>query len=442
MKIAVIGTGYVGSVTGACLAEMGNMVICVDKNERKVEQFKKGEVPLHEKGLDELVAKNLKTKNLRFTTDLKEALDESEIVFIAVGTPPNEDGSADLSHVLDVARAIGQLIKHPLIVVDKSTVPVGTAELVRATIAGEQKKRGTDFPFQVASNPEFLAQGTAVKDFMEPSRIVVGADDPQVIETMRELYEPFMRREGRFYSMDPKTAETVKYASNCFLAAKISVNNELANICARIGADFDLVRKAMGADPRIGEPFMYAGPGFGGSCFPKDVRALIKIAKDHDYEAEMFLQTLVTNEKQKHVLADMVNDYFKSDLHGKIFSVWGLAFKAGTDDMRESSALTIIKRLIGQGARVRAHDPEAMKMAKTPEYFGTKPSIEYFEDKYEALDGTDGLLIITEWKEFRTPDFDEIKKRMKQPLVFDGRLLYDLKKMKELGFEYKSIGRK
>jgi len=442
MKVAIIGTGYVGSVTGACLAEMGNTVVCVDKNERKVEQFKKGEVPLHEKGLDELVAKNLKTKNLRFTTDLKEALDESEIVFIAVGTPPNEDGSADLSHVLDVARAIGQGIKQPLIVVDKSTVPVGTAELVRATITNEQEKRGIKVPFHVVSNPEFLAQGTAVKDFMEPSRIVVGADDQQVIEKMRELYAPFMRREGRFYSMDPKTAETVKYASNCFLAAKISVNNELANICARIGADFDLVRKAMGADPRIGEPFMYAGPGFGGSCFPKDVRALIKIAKDHEYEAEMFLQTLATNEKQKHVLADMVNDYFKSDLRGKVFSVWGLAFKAGTDDMRESSALTIIKRLIGQGARVNAHDPEAMKMAKTSEYFGTEPAIEYFEDKYEALDGTDGLLIITEWKEFRTPDFAEMKKRLKHPLVFDGRLLYDPKKMKELGFEYKSIGRK
>jgi len=442
MKIGVIGTGYVGSVTGACLAEMGNTVICVDKDEKKVEQFKKGKAPLHEKGLDELVERNLRIKNLRFTTDLNDALDESEIIFIAVGTPPNEDGSADLSHVLDVARAIGQGIKQPLIVVDKSTVPVGTAELVRATITNEQEKRGIKVPFHVVSNPEFLAQGTAVKDFMEPSRIVVGADDQQVIEKMRELYAPFMRREGRFYSMDPKTAETVKYASNCFLAAKISVNNELANICARIGADFDLVRKAMGADPRIGEPFMYAGPGFGGSCFPKDVRALIKIAKDHEYEAEMFLQTLATNEKQKHVLADMVNDYFKSDLRGKVFSVWGLAFKAGTDDMRESSALTIIKRLIGQGARVNAHDPEAMKMAKTSEYFGTEPAIEYFEDKYEALDGTDGLLIITEWKEFRTPDFAEMKKRLKHPLVFDGRLLYDPKKMKELGFEYKSIGRK
>lgn len=442
MRLSVIGTGYVGSVTGACLAEMGNSVICVDKDSKKVAAFSQGKAPLHEKGLNELITKNLKNKTLSFTTDLKDALEKSDIVFIAVGTPPNEDGSADLSHVLEVARSIGQMIDHPLIVVDKSTVPVGTAELVRSTIAEEQKKNGTDFQFHVVSNPEFLAQGTAVKDFLEPSRIVVGADDPKVTETMRELYEPFMRREGRFYAMDPKTAETVKYASNCFLAAKISVNNELANICARIGADFDLVRKAMGADPRIGEPFMYAGPGFGGSCFPKDVRALIKIAKDHDYQAEMFLETLATNERQKHVLADMINDYFKSDLRGKIFSVWGLAFKAGTDDMRESSSITIINRLIGQGARVKAHDPEAMKMAKAPEYFGDNQTITYFEDKYEALDGADALLIITEWKDFRTPDFQEMKKRMKQALIFDGRLLYDPKKMKELGFEYKSIGRK
>ena len=442
MRLAIIGTGYVGSVTGACLSEMGNSVICVDKNAKKVAEFSQGKAPLHEKGLNELIARNLKAKTLRFTTELEEALDASDIVFIAVGTPPNEDGSADLSHVLDVARSIGQMIKHPLIVVDKSTVPVGTAELVRATIASEQKKHGTDFEFHVVSNPEFLAQGTAVKDFMEPSRIVVGADEPQVIETMRELYAPFMRREGRFYAMDPKTAETVKYASNCFLAAKISVNNELANICARIGADFDLVRKAMGADPRIGEPFMYAGQGFGGSCFPKDVRALIKIAKDHNYHAEMFLQTLATNEKQKYVLADMANDYFGSDLAGKVFSVWGLAFKAGTDDMRESSALTIIKRLIDQGARVQAHDPEAMKMAKQPEYFGDDSRIAYFDDKYAALDGADALLIITEWKDFRTPDFQEMKKRLKKPLIFDGRLLYEPKKMKELGFEYKSIGRK
>lgn len=442
MHIGIIGTGYVGSVTGACFAEMGNSVICVDKDQKKIEQFKSGKVPLHEKGLDELVARNLKNKTLRFTADLKEALDASDIIFIAVGTPPNEDGSADLSHVIAVAQSIGQMMEHELIIVDKSTVPVGTADLVKRTIAEEQKKRGVDIPFHVASNPEFLAQGTAVKDFMEPSRIVVGADDPKVLETLEELYAPFMRREGRFYAMDPKTAEAVKYAANSFLAAKISVNNELANICARVGADFDLVRRAIGADPRIGEPFMYAGPGFGGSCFPKDVKALVKIAKDHGYAAEMFIQTLATNEKQKHVLADMVLEHFGEDLSDKTFSVWGLAFKAGTDDMRESSALTILNKLIGKGAKIQAHDPEAMNTAKRPEYFGGNPSISYFENKYEALDGTDGLLIITEWKEFRTPDFSEMQKRLKQPLIFDGRLLYDPKKMRELGFEYKSIGRR
>jgi UDPglucose 6-dehydrogenase len=441
MKIAVVGTGYVGSVTGACFAEMGNTVICVDKDQKKVEQFSSGKVPLHEKGLDELVSRNLKNKTLSFTTDLEDAIKKSEIVFIAVGTPPNEDGSADLSHVLGVATSIGQFLDHEIIVVDKSTVPVGTAELVKKTIATELEKRKVQIPFHVVSNPEFLAQGTAVKDFLEPSRVVVGADDPKVIEKMNELYGPFMRREGRFFSMDPKTAEIVKYASNCFLAAKISVNNELANICSRVGADFDHVRKAMGADPRIGEPFMYAGPGFGGSCFPKDVKALIKTAKDNGYEAEMFRQTLDTNEKQKFVLSQMVVDELGEDLNGKIFAVWGLAFKAGTDDMRESSSITIINELIKRGANIQAHDPEAMEMAKRPEYFGENPNIKYFENKYDAIKGADALLIVTEWKEFRTPDFEEIKKQLKFPVIFDGRLMYEPRKMKELGIEYYSIGR-
>jgi UDPglucose 6-dehydrogenase len=441
MRVGIIGTGYVGSVTGACLAEMGNTVICVDKDQEKVNQFSMGKVPLHEDDLDELVMKNLKAKTLRFTTNLEEALKASNILFIAVGTPPNEDGSADLSHVLDVARSIGQLIDHPLIVVDKSTVPVGTAELVRKTIAEEQKKRGTDIPFHVVSNPEFLAQGSAVKDFMEPSRIVIGADDPTVIETMRELYGPFMRRESRFFAMDTRTAETVKYAANAFLAAKVSLSNDLANICALVGADFDHIRKAIGADPRIGEAFIYASVGFGGSCFPKDVKAIVKIAEDYGYDAEMFKQTLATNEKQKRVLGDMVVDKFGEDLKGKVFSIWGLAFKAGTDDMRESAAITIVNDLLSRGAKIQAHDPEAMEMAKTPAYFGDNPSITYCENKYDALDGSNALLIVTEWKEFRSVDFDEMKKRLKQPVVFDGRLLYAPKRMKELGFEYHSIGR-
>ncbi len=441
MKIGVVGTGYVGSVTGACFAEMGNTVICVDKDQKKIDQFESGKVPLHEKGLDELVARNLKNKTLTFTTDLEKALKESEIIFIAVGTPPNEDGSADLSYVLGVATSIGQLMEHELIIVDKSTVPVGTAELVAKNIKQQLEKRGVEIPFHVVSNPEFLAQGTAVKDFLEPSRIVIGADDSKTIETMRELYEPFTRRESRFFAMDAKTAEIVKYASNCFLAVKISAANDLANVCSKVGADYENVRKAMGADPRIGEAFMYASSGFGGSCFPKDVKALVKTAKDFGYDAEMLRQTLQTNEKQKFVLSQMVVDKFGEDLHGKIFGAWGLAFKAGTDDMRESPALTILSELIKRGAKIQAHDPEAMKMAKTPAYFGENPSITYFENKYEALAGADAMLIITEWKEFRTPDFEQIKKLLKALLIFDGRLLYEPKKMKQLGFEYKSIGR-
>lgn len=441
MKIAVIGTGYVGSVTGACFAEMGNNVICVDKDQKKIDQFGSGKVPLHEKGLDELVGRNLKNKTLVYTTDFEGAVKKSDIIFIAVGTPPNEDGSADLSHVLDVASSIGKYMDHPLIIVDKSTVPVGTAEKVSKKISEELGKRNEKVEFHVVSNPEFLAQGTAVKDFMEPSRVVVGADEPKILEIMRELYDPFMRREGRFFTMNPRTAEIVKYASNCFLAAKISVNNELANICSKAGADFDNVRKAMGADPRIGESFMYAGPGFGGSCFPKDVKALIKTAKDLGYDAEMLNQTLVTNEKQKFVLSDMIVDAIGGDLKEKTFAVWGLAFKAGTDDMRESSSITILQELIKRGAKINAHDPEAMQTAQREEYFGKNPNITYFENKNEALDGADALVIITEWKEFRTPDFEEIKSKLRSPIIFDGRLMYEPKKMKELGFEYHSIGR-
>ncbi len=441
MKIAIIGTGYVGSVTGACLAEMGNMVVCVDNNKEKIAQFRKGEAPFSEKGLDELIKRNLINQTLLYTIDFKQAVKKSDMVFIAVGTPPGEDGSADLSYVTAVAQSIGQVIDHSLIVINKSTVPIGTAKLVKKTIIAEQKKRGTNFPFTVVSNPEFLAQGTAVKDFMEPSRIVVGADNPKAIEIMRELYAPFMRREGRFYAMNPQTAEMVKYAANSFLAAKISVNNELANICALMGADFDQVRRAMGADPRIGEAFMYAGPGFGGSCFPKDVRALIKMAQKRDYKAEMFLQTLETNEKQKYLLAEMVKKHFGAKLKGKTLAVWGLAFKAGTDDMRESSALTIISELIEAGAKIQAYDPEAMKTAQWPEYFGHNPAIKYCDNKYEALKKADGLLIITEWKEFRMPDFTKMKNLLKESIIFDGRLMYSPEKMKEQEFLYYSIGR-
>ncbi len=441
MRIAVIGTGYVGSVTGACFAEMGNTVICVDKDENKIRKFESGKAPLHEKGLDELVLKNLDKGTLSFTTDFDDAVRKSDIVFIAVGTPPNEDGSADLTHVLGVADSIGKCMDHELIVVDKSTVPVGTAALVSERIAAQLAERGKDIPFSVVSNPEFLAQGTAVKDFLEPSRVVVGSENPEAMETMRELYEPFMRREGRFFAMDAKTAEIVKYASNCFLAVKISAANDLANICSKAGADYENVRKAMGADPRIGEAFLYASAGFGGSCFPKDVKALIKTADDLGYDARMLRETLMTNERQKHVLGAMVKQRYGGDLSGKVFGVWGLAFKAGTDDMRESPAVPIINDLIEKGATIRAHDPEAMHMAKTPDYFGDNPSIEYFDDKYKAIEGADAMLVVTEWKDFRTPDFDRIKAALKEPIIFDGRLLYEPKKMEKLGIEYHSIGR-
>lgn len=441
MNIAVIGTGYVGSVTGACFAEMGNDVVCVDKDENKIRQFESGKAPLHEKGLDELVLRNLKNGTLSFTTDLEDALKKSDIVFIAVGTPPNEDGSADLSHVLGVATDIGRYMDHGIVVVDKSTVPVGTASAVAEKISERLRTRGVDIPFSVVSNPEFLAQGTAVKDFLEPSRIVVGSDDPQAIETMRELYAPFTRREGRFFAMDAKTAEIVKYASNCFLAVKISASNELANICSKVGADYENVRKAMGADPRIGEAFLYASAGFGGSCFPKDVKALVRTADDLGYDARMLRETLATNERQKHVLGSMVTERFGDDLSGKVFGVWGLAFKAGTDDMRESPAIEVVNTLVGKGATVRAHDPEAMHMAKTTAYFGDNPSISYFDDKYGALEGADAMLVVTEWKEFRTPDFDRIRDALREPVVFDGRLLYEPKRMAALGFEYHSIGR-
>jgi UDPglucose 6-dehydrogenase len=441
MKIAVIGTGYVGSVTGACFAEMGNTVICVDKDENKIKQFESGKAPLHEKGLDEIVLRNLDKGTLTFSTDFDDAVKKSDIIFIAVGTPPNEDGSADLSHVLGVADSIGECMDHELIVVDKSTVPVGTAELVSEHIATKLQERGEDIPFSVVSNPEFLAQGTAVKDFLEPSRVVVGSENPEAMEVMRELYEPFMRREGRFFAMDAKTAEIVKYASNCFLAVKISAANDLANICSKAGADYENVRKAMGADPRIGEAFLYASAGFGGSCFPKDVKALIKTADDLGYDARMLRETLMTNERQKHVLGAMVKKHYDGDLTGKVFGVWGLAFKAGTDDMRESPAVPIIYDLIEAGATIRAHDPEAMHMAKTPDYFGDNPSIEYFDDKYEAIEGADAMLVVTEWKDFRTPDFDRIKDALKEPIIFDGRLMYEPKRMAGLGIEYYSIGR-
>lgn len=441
MKIAVIGTGYVGLVGGACFAEMGNEVICVDVDKKKIEKLRKGITPIYEPGLDPLVSKNSQAGTLRFTTKIKDALKESDVIFIAVGTPMGEDGSADLGYVLQVATDIGTHMTRPLVVVDKSTVPVGTAAKVKKEIEKQLKKRGRKIEFHVVSNPEFLAQGRAVDDFMKPNRVVVGAESEKAFEIMRELYAPFTRTNDRFIEMNVPSAEMTKYAANSALASKISFVNEMSNICERVGADINMVRKGIGSDERIGHHFLFAGPGFGGSCFPKDVKALEKLAEIHNYEPIMLRAILDVNEAQKMVIVRKVVEKFGEDLRGKIFAVWGLAFKAETDDMRESPAITVIKELIAKGAKIQAYDPQAMNQAKNV-YFKDHKGIKYARDKHEALDGAHGLIIMTEWKEFRSPDFSLIKKKLKKPYIFDGRILYDARKMKELGFKYSSIGRK
>jgi len=438
----MIGLGYVGLTTGLGFAKLGATVVGVEVSKQKLDQLKQGEIPFFENGLPEMLKEMMNSRYFLLSDNLTEALSGAEVIIIAVGTPPDSNGRADLSSVFAVAQNLSKELNHSCLLIIKSTVPVGTNRKVLQIVCDGLVARGKEevaVKMGIASLPEFLREGSALADMMNPDRIVVGLSDASQLPIVEELHKGL---KAPWHVLSLESAELTKYASNAFLATKISINNELANICARVGADFDLVRRAIGADPRIGEPFMYAGPGFGGSCFPKDVKALIKIAKDYGYTAEMFLQTLKTNEKQKNVLADMVIEKFGDNLKNKIFSVWGLAFKAGTDDMRESSALTIINKLIERGAKIQAYDPEAMKMAKSLDYFGNNPAISYFEDKYEALSGTDGLLIITEWKEFCAPDFSEMKKRLKTPLIFDGRLVYDVKKMKEFGFEYHSIGRK
>jgi UDPglucose 6-dehydrogenase len=441
MKIAVIGTGYVGLVGGACFAEMGNEVVCVDVDSEKIKKLKKGVVPIYEPGLDPIVEKNRLNGNLRFTTKIQDALKESEVFFIAVGTPMGEDGSADLSYVLQAARDIGSYMSRSLIVVDKSTVPVGTASLVKKEIEKQLKARRKKIEFHVVSNPEFLAQGRAVEDFLKPNRVVIGTDSERVIKIMKELYAPFTRSYDRFIAMDILSAEMTKYAANSALASKISFINEMSNICELVGADINMVRKGIGSDERIGHHFLFAGPGFGGSCFPKDVRALEKLAEMHKYTPTMLNAILEVNEAQKLVMVRKVVENFGDDLRGKIFAVWGLAFKAETDDMRESPAITVIKELMARGAKIQAYDPQAVWQAKKM-YFKDNKNIQYAKDKYAALDNAYGLVIMTEWKEFRSPDFSVIKMKLKKPFIFDGRILYDAKKMKELGFKYSSIGRK
>ena len=439
MKISIIGTGYVGLVTGACMAQMGNSVFCVDVDKKKIDNLKRGIIPIYEPGLEPLVAENFRLGTLKFTTDIKEAIDNSEICCIAVGTPMGEDGSADLQHVLQAAGDIGKNMTHHIIIVNKSTVPVGTADKVRDAIRGELSKRKVEIQFDVVSNPEFLKEGAAVEDFMRPDRVIVGADNPKVLEKIKELYAPFTKSHERFISMDVRSAEMTKYAANAMLAAKISFMNEIANICEKVGADVNKVRVGIGSDSRIGYSFIYPGCGYGGSCFPKDVRALERLATENKYAAKMLKAVQEINEYQKLVVVHKVIKRFGEDLSGHVFAVWGLSFKPETDDTREASSIAIIRELIKHGAKIKAYDPKAMAVAKEY-YLKDLKNVEYADSKYAALSGADALLLVTEWKEFRSPDFDEMAKLLKSKIIFDGRNQYNREKLNELGFEYFQIG--
>ncbi len=432
MKIAVVGTGYVGLVLGACLAESGNDVTCVDKDTAKVAMLRRGKVPIYEPGLEELVKRNKSEGRLIFTTELPKAVRGAEVVFIAVGTPQGEDGSADLRHVMNVARDIAKAMNGYKVIVNKSTVPVGTAEKVREVV-----RRETTHPFSVVSNPEFLKQGAAVDDFMKPDRVVIGAEDPRAAEIMVKLHQPFTRTGSPIMVMDCPSAELSKYASNAILATKISFMNEIANVCDLFGADVDRVRQAVGSDKRIGSSFLFPGVGYGGSCFPKDVKAIIKFASDRKYKFKILNAVEDVNETQKHRLLDHVDKHFKKSLKGRTIAVWGLAFKPRTDDMREAPAMTIINGLLARGARVRAFDPEAKQVAKRI----FKNKIHYARNAYDALKGADALLVVTEWNEFREPDFAKMKRLLTHPVIFDGRNIYDPQQIRGLGFTYTSIGR-
>lgn len=438
MKIAMIGTGYVGLVTGTCFAESGNDVVCVDTNEKKINDLLEGNIPIYEPGLDVLVKRNFNNERLSFTTKIEEAVDKSLLLFIAVGTPPDEDGSADLSHVLAVAKSIGQCMKEYRIIVDKSTVPVGTAQLVKKTIQEELDKRGVKIEFDVVSNPEFLKEGNAIDDFMKPDRVVVGCDNVRTGEIMKELYSPFVRTGKPILVMDVASAEMTKYAANAMLATKISFMNDIANLCERLGVDVAQVRQGIGSDSRIGYSFIFPGPGYGGSCFPKDVQAIVKTGEKHGYKLEILSAVESVNNRQKKVLFDKLKRHFGEELKNKTIAVWGLAFKPNTDDMREAPSIVLIKNLIAEGCKVKAYDPEASKEAY--KIFGDK--IEYMNKQYSALENADALVIVTEWNEFRRPDFDKIKSLLKQPVIMDGRNLFDPKKMAEMGFVYEGIGRR
>ena len=442
MKVCVIGTGYVGLVAGTCFAESGNRVICVDIDEAKIEGLKNGVIPIYEPGLKELVLRNVEEGRLAFTTDLAAAVKKSLISFIAVGTPPGEDGSADLKYVIDVARNIGRHMEGFKIIVDKSTVPVGTADLVRAAVKEELEARGENIEFDVVSNPEFLKEGAAIDDFMKPDRVVIGVDNVRTAEIMKELYAPFMRRTNRLIIMDVKSAEMTKYAANAMLATRISFMNQISTLCEKMGADVSSVREGVGSDSRIGYDFLFPGVGYGGSCFPKDVKALVKSAEENDYDFIILKSVEEANERQKLVLSDKILAYFggadtDKPLAGKSFAIWGLSFKPRTDDMRDAPSVVIINRLLELGASIRAHDPEAIKEAK--KIFGDR--ISFSAQQYDILSGSDALIIVTEWNEYRTPDFDTIKERLNTPIIFDGRNLFEPKRLANLGFTYHSIGR-
>ncbi|NEW60635.1 UDP-glucose/GDP-mannose dehydrogenase family protein [Sulfurovum sp. bin170] len=439
MRISVIGTGYVGLVSGVCFAEMGNSIICVDIDKKKVAELKEGKIPIYEPGLKTMVLENYKKKSIKFTTDIKEALDNSNICFIAVGTPMGEDGSADLQYVLAVAKSIGENMKHHMFVIDKSTVPVGTADKVKEMIQTQLDIRSSNLTFDVISNPEFLKEGAAIEDFMKPDRVVIGADSQEAIDVMKELYSPFTRSHDRFISMDIKSAEMTKYTANAMLATKISFMNEISNICERVGADVNQVRNGIGSDSRIGYSFIYPGCGYGGSCFPKDVQALAKTAKDYGYIPKILDAVEEVNYAQKRVISDKVVKKFGENLEGKSFAVWGLAFKPETDDMREASSIVVINELTKRGAKIKAYDPKARHEAENF-YLKGNERVEYVDSKYTALSDVDALILLTEWKEFRSPDFIEMKKRLKNAIIFDGRNQYNRDTLAKSGFRYYQIG--
>ncbi len=434
----MVGTGYVGLVTGACFAEMGNTVTCVDIDEAKLEALRNGEIPIHEPGLDAVVTNNMEAGRLTFTSDLASALDGSEVVFIAVGTPPNEDGSADLSHVLAVATSIGQKLEHPIVVIDKSTVPIGTADKVRAAIAAELNSRGVAIEFDVVSNPEFLREGNAVSDFMYPDRIVVGTDNPKSMRVMEELYGAFSKKEDRIQFVGIRDAEMIKYAANAMLATKISFMNEIALMCDEFGVDVENVRRGIGSDPRIGPSFIYPGCGYGGSCFPKDVRAMINMAVNAGLENTIFEAVERRNQKQQLVIVDKIVDRFGTDLTGKTFALWGLAFKPETDDIRSAPSIEIARHLRQRGAAVIAYDPQAGATAEEAlEGTGTV----FAADPYEATEGADALIVVTEWRQFKQPDFRRLSRQLKSQTIFDGRNLYNPQRCADYGLHYFGIGR-